>query len=52
MLRFYWACSQRRSVEQIERWRSSGTFQESVGGFASLLGDFPPHTMELVAGIE
>ena len=40
------------SVEQIDRWRSSDTFQEGVGRLRELLDDFAPHTMERVAGID
>jgi heme-degrading monooxygenase HmoA len=40
------------SLEQIEKWRSSTTFQEGVGKIRELLDDFEPHTMDLVAAIE
>jgi quinol monooxygenase YgiN len=40
------------SVEEIDRWRSSETFQRGVGRLRELLDDFAPHTMHVVAQID
>ena len=37
------------SIEQIERWRASDTFQSGVGTIRPLLAEFTPHTMDPVA---
>ena len=39
------------SLEQIEQWRSSGTFQAGVGKIRELLESFTPHTMDVAAEI-
>jgi hypothetical protein len=39
------------SIEQIERWRASDTFQSGVGKIRSLLAEFSPHTMDPVASV-
>ena len=40
------------TLEDIERWRSSETFTQSVGKLRELLDDFVPHTMDVAAVIE
>ena len=40
------------SVEQIDQWRGSDTFQQGVGRLRDTLNNFAPHTMHVVAEIE
>jgi len=40
------------SLEQIDAWRSSDTFNEGVAKLRELLDDFAPHTMDIAAAIE
>lgn len=37
------------SIEQIERWRASQTFQAGVSKIRPLLAEFTPHTLDPVA---
>jgi heme-degrading monooxygenase HmoA len=39
------------SMEDIERWRGSGTFQNGVARIRTLLEDFQPHTLDEVASV-
>ena len=39
------------SIEQIEQWRASHTFQAGVGKIRPLLDGFSPHTLDPVAGV-
>ena len=39
------------SIEQIEQWRASGTFQTGVGKIRSLLAEFTAHTMDPVVSV-
>jgi heme-degrading monooxygenase HmoA len=39
------------SVEQIEQWRASDTFQTGVGKIRPLLAEFTPQTLDPVASV-
>ena len=39
------------SIEQIEQWRSSDTFQAGVSRIRPLLAEFSPHTLDPVASV-
>jgi quinol monooxygenase YgiN len=43
------SCGPWRSLEQIEAWRASALFQESLAKIRPLLESFEPHTMDSVA---
>jgi hypothetical protein len=40
------------SVEEIDRVRTSDTFQEGVAKIRPFLADFTTHTMEIAGGVE
>jgi heme-degrading monooxygenase HmoA len=39
------------SLDQIEQWRNSNTFQAGVGKIRELLDDFSPSTLDVAANI-
>jgi heme-degrading monooxygenase HmoA len=39
------------SIEQIDRWRASNTFQTGVGEIRPLLAEFTPLTLDPVASV-
>jgi heme-degrading monooxygenase HmoA len=39
------------SLDQIETWRASSTFQDGVGRIRELIERFEPHTMDLVVTV-